>query len=361
VPYDPKIKNRAGAIYGQGIKTAAAYEAAGIREGAAGIAKGIKLAGSEFGAGIEKAGDVWARQAAQKKADADLWSALNTKIDTYGKMGFLTGRDADALAGIKKPNDLAAALTVIEQDIGRRQQAQQQLAQQNAMFERQYAIEAMKQRQKAIEAQNAAQPGDTKVITDPVTGEKTTYIFQNSGQIIPLNEQKNKKAPATGVTKVEIGPGQYIYQDQEGKTINPKYIKDTSGLTDLQKSTLAQEAANLQSERTKKLSGLQETQARIAGEVAKGNKKPGPDWWPFGESHETKLKGITTEINTLQVGGAQAQPSAAQQPTAATAYASPEAVRAAYRNGAFGDLSDPQSKAAAQAAATKILREQFGY
>lgn len=51
-------------------------------------------------------------------------------------MGYLTGRDADALAGIKKPNDLAAAMTVIEQDIGRRQQQQQAISQQNAMFER---------------------------------------------------------------------------------------------------------------------------------------------------------------------------------------------------------------------------------
>lgn len=213
----------------------------------------------------------------------------------------------------------------------------------------------MKHQQAAIDAQNAAKPGDTKVIVDPVTGEKTTYVFQNSGQIIPLNEQKKKPVP-TGINKVEIGPGQYIYQDQEGKTINPKHIVDTSGLTDLQKATQGQEAAQLKTE-----------QARLAGEVAKGNKKPGPDWWPWSESNETKLKGITKQLNTLQ-GGAQPQPYAtpqsgpqsfaqpgggpmAPQPAAAAMqYKTKEAVQAAFK---AGQLSREE--------AIKILNTQFGY
>jgi hypothetical protein len=80
----------------------------------------------------------------------------------------------------------------VEQDISRRRQAQEAIARENAMLERQYTLEAQRQ-QALIDAQNAAKPGDTKVIVDPVTGRKTTFIFQNPGQIIPLNEPKTPR------------------------------------------------------------------------------------------------------------------------------------------------------------------------
>jgi hypothetical protein len=347
MPYRPRVENRAGEIYAGGIKNAAAYEAAGIKESGALIAKGIKVAGSELGAGIEKAGDIWARQAEQKKAEADLWSALNTKIDTMGHYGYITGRDADALAGIKKPNDLAAALTVIEQDIGRRQQQEQQAAQEKAMFQRWYTQKALERQQEALDKQNSAQPGDTKVIVDPVTGKKTSYVFQNSAQIIPLNEEKNTNTPVTGVKKQSIGNGQFIYTDQAGNMIDPKKIQGSDTASETQTT----------------LEALKIKRAELTGEVAKGNKKRGADWMPGLTSetqpYESQIKGIDAQIAALEGGE---QPSAIAPPTSvAHTYSNAEAVRSAYKSGEFGDLSDPKSKAAAQAAATKILREHFGY
>ena len=57
------------------------------------------------------------------------------------------------------------------------------------LFERQYTLEALKRQQDKID-QGQSRTGQSTVITDPVTGEKTTFVFQNSDQIIPLNKSK---------------------------------------------------------------------------------------------------------------------------------------------------------------------------
>jgi hypothetical protein len=109
----------------------------------------------------------------------------------------------------KKPNDLAAALTVVEQDIGRKQQAQRAVAEQNAMFERQWALKKM----------------------------------------------------VTGVPKKEIGPGQFIYLDSNGNIINPKMVADNAGgLSDAQMAAQGNETP-----------GLNEEQARFAGDAPIAN------------------------------------------------------------------------------------------
>ena len=69
--------------------------------------------------------------------------------------------------------------------------------------------------------------------------------------------------------------------DSNGEIINPKMIADNAGgLTEVQKAAHAM-----------KLQSLKDEQARIAGEIVKGNKKPGPDWWPWSESNETQTQG----------------------------------------------------------------------
>jgi hypothetical protein len=109
VPYQATVQNKAGEIYAGGIVEGANAQAQYIREGATSIAKGIKGGASEQAGGIQKAGELLQQQAAQKKAEADLWSALNTKIGTMGQLGYLTPQDADILAGIKKPRSLKSA------------------------------------------------------------------------------------------------------------------------------------------------------------------------------------------------------------------------------------------------------------
>ena len=72
--------------------------------------------------GFEKAGDIWARQAEQRKADAAKWDALYGKIGAMQGIGLLSPTDADALAGVKNPDKLAGPMTIIEADINRREQ-----------------------------------------------------------------------------------------------------------------------------------------------------------------------------------------------------------------------------------------------
>ena len=86
----------------------------------------------------------------------------------------------------------------------------------------------MKQQQKGIEAQNSAKPGDTKVVVDPRDWREDTCVIQNNGQMIPLN----KSSKAGGVKKVELEPGKFIYQDQDGNTIDPKKIVDAEDGTE---------------------------------------------------------------------------------------------------------------------------------
>ena len=68
-------------------------------------------------------------------------------------------------------------MAVIEHDLGRAAQARRQEATQNKTFERQYTLEALKRQQDKID-QSQSRTGQTTVITDPVTGEKTTFVFR---------------------------------------------------------------------------------------------------------------------------------------------------------------------------------------
>jgi hypothetical protein len=324
MPYNPKIQNNAGAIYGRGITQGASAQAAGITAGADAMASGISHGASALAGGIEKAGQVWQQNALKKEAESNLWSALNTKIATMGQMGYLTPRDADALAGIKKPQDLAAALTVVEQDITRRQQAQRDAAEQAAMFDRHYREKQLEYQQKALEASQQMKPGQTKQIIDPVTKKEMTYVWTGA-QLTPLPQEK---APAAAARKVEVDPGKFVYQDAQGNAIDPKKIVDTT----------------TGGPNAEKIAELQAKRAEFMAEVAAGNKAKGVDAISLATPYADQIKGLDAQIAALQGGG---QPAAAA-PTPA-AYQSANAVRSAVRS---GQLSREE--------ALKILREKFG-
>lgn len=103
---------------------------------------------------------------------------MNTSLGKIGALqglGFISAHDADALAGINNADKLAGAMAVIENDIGQEAQTKRQIQAQNAMFERQYTLDALKRQQNKLD-QSQSRTGQTTVITDPVTGEKTTRI-----------------------------------------------------------------------------------------------------------------------------------------------------------------------------------------
>jgi hypothetical protein len=58
MPYQPRVQNRAGDIYAEGITQAGKYQAQGIYDSANSIARGIKSAGVDLATGLEKAGDL---------------------------------------------------------------------------------------------------------------------------------------------------------------------------------------------------------------------------------------------------------------------------------------------------------------
>ena len=77
----------------------------------------------------------------------------------------------------------------------------------------------------------------------------------------------------TDIKKVPVGPGQFIYTDQEGNIINPTMVASADeGI-----STAMKEANRV------KLNRLKGEQAQLAGEAAKGNGDKASTWWPWSE------------------------------------------------------------------------------
>jgi hypothetical protein len=108
MPYAPKVKNRAGEIYAEGITNAATFESRGIKgsalaqaEGierrAAGFASGIETAGAKIAGGISKLGEAWQNAAVERKAEAAKWDTSLGKIGALQSLGYLSPHDADAL------------------------------------------------------------------------------------------------------------------------------------------------------------------------------------------------------------------------------------------------------------------------
>ena len=246
----------------------------------------LRLRVPKLQAGSGTSGEVFQQRQLEKAAEAAKWNTSLGKIGALQSLGYLSPHDADALAGINNADKLAGAMSVIEHDIGQAAMEKRQLATQNAMFERQYTLEALRRQQDKID-QGQSRTGQTTVITDPVTGEKTTFVFQNSDQIIPLNKiEGNKKPPVTDIKKVPVGPGQFIYADQAGNIINPDMVASA----DAGISSALKEANKV------KLNRLKGEQAQLAGEAAKGKGDKSSTWWPWSESINDKLKGLVRTL-----------------------------------------------------------------
>jgi hypothetical protein len=83
MPYSPKVKNKSGEIYAEGIanaadfesrgiKGSAAYQAEGIERRAAGFASGIETAGVKIAGGIRDAGEIFEQRRLEKAAEGQV-------------------------------------------------------------------------------------------------------------------------------------------------------------------------------------------------------------------------------------------------------------------------------------------------
>ncbi len=301
IVYNPSVNDRSGEILGSGIAGAAQINAQGQMQSAENLSRGIASAGQSIGRGIEQAGSIYA----QNKAKL---SSGYGKIDGFLGAGYIAKEEADRLSQIKNPDKLHGELAVIEQQF------------QNDMI-RKRQVDTMNMRLMEEEAgRKGSRVGTTTTMVDPITGQKVGAYFQNDRQVVPFKGNAPADQGLQGVRKVQVGPDEFIYTDQNGKPLSPNLINAKPP------DPVAQA----------KLTKLQEEKAYLDGEAAKGrgDAKDGANWWPWSETIKTRQAGVAAQLKSM---------------AGAPLYDTPQAVKAAVRAGKI----TPEE-------ATGILRSQFG-
>lgn len=138
-----------------------------------------------------------------------------------------------------------------------------------------------------------------------------------------------------------IPPG-WVWNGRQLVQAQPENASEVDQLLRLQQTQQAQQ-------RSAELRQMDEEIASLQGEVASGNKRPGPDFLPFATSYADSLAGARAKRNALAQSTGPAIASIAQPaPTPAPAPASQEDLRALARQALNDPTATPEHKAAAR-------------
>lgn len=224
--------------------------------------------------GIAAAGSIFAANKAKL-------SNAYGKIDALSQIGYLPPEEADKLATIKDPDKLAGSLAVIEQQFQNDQIRKRQMDHVNMQLMAGRAEQA------------ASRTGTTTTLIDPVSGRQVGAYFQNDRQVVPFDVPIPAGAADPSVRKVQVGPDEFMYVDQAGKTVNPNMIAK----------------AAMDPAKQAQVTQLQTEKAYLEGEAAKGrgDSKDGADWWPWSQTINQRLAGTTAQLQSLQGGNAPAK------------------------------------------------------
>jgi hypothetical protein len=305
--FQPMTNDNRAATASQGYDAIARMNMAGT----AAIAGGISQAGNAIGGGVSQAIMDMQKRSQQLNANAGTVEALV-------KSGYLNADDASALVAEKNPDKMSGALMVYLQ------RAEDQM-----MMDRQLAVAEAQQKM-------GAQDQFIPQVVDLGNGMTAVTTSRGGAQVMGGGGAAGRPrvlATENGFVSVDPATGQAIpVTTEDGSPVMP-VPKGTGG------------ASGPDRVRELSLLNLDTEIGKVSAEIAKGNKKWGPDWNPMVESYKDQLIRLQAERDALAGGG-----SGGGAAAGGVAVPAVDGVQAAAVPGAAGGAEKAAALAEAEAA-----------